>query len=136
MKKNLILKIISMLLILNCSSATLAHENYKNEKEYKITNSISYIAKILSNDFCKKDTDCEYMEIGNKACGGPLGYIVYSKLNTEKYNLKTAVENYNKLTKQTDNNNFSICDYASPPKEIKCLNFKCTTSSKYLYKVQ
>lgn len=92
------------------------------------------IQKILSNNICKKDSDCEYLPIGYKACGGPSGYIVFSRVDIDK--LRKLTSRYNELdllSKKANKQSLGICNFVTAPKKVMCLSGKCAPESSYRY---
>ena len=84
------------------------------------------IDEIIYASVCDGTYSCEFMAYGSKACGGPQGYLVYStSINVE--NLKTLVENYNRVEAEfnTKWNILSDCSVPNMPSDIICENNKC-----------
>jgi hypothetical protein len=76
---------------------------------------------------CAQDTDCQYLPLGHKICGGPSDYLLVSKLDP---NLSLIEKKLNQLTdKDLDlqkmiKNILGTCDYLTAP-ETKCENQVC-----------
>lgn len=75
---------------------------------------------------CMSVDDCKLLPIGSRACGGPSGYVITSKMNgnmSELEYLATQTE-----VKQAAYNRTygiqSICSLIVPP-ELKCLSNYC-----------
>ena len=75
---------------------------------------------------CATVDDCKLISVGSRACGGPAGYLVTSKLNGNMTEL-------NYLASQTEvkqaayNRNYgiqSICSLITPP-ELRCFSNYC-----------
>jgi len=88
------------------------------------------IDTIIGAALCEDNSQCGYVEIGHKACGGPAGFKIYSFLNTdttlliEKSQKHVSLsKNYNELTGLD-----SDCSIEQPP--IVICNIKCISEQK------
>ncbi len=61
--------------------------------------------------------DCRYMALGDKPCGGPWEYIVYSASSTDSTALAERVTAYNAFEEEMNRRYWSIsdCMYVTPP---------------------
>ena len=83
------------------------------------------ITELSESVACTDSSDWEFTAYGNKACGGPVGYIAYSKAIDTKDFLK-KVKTYTEDQKAY-NENFEIasnCTVPTQPKSIACINGK------------
>ena len=94
------------------------------EKEYrKLMDLFNNISNLAYSKACSNSLDWSYVAYGVKACGGPQGYIPYSKNIDTKAFLK-KVEEYSKAEKEF-NIKWGIasdCAVVNPPKSIECKN--------------
>lgn len=84
------------------------------------------ILDFAATSVCNESTECKYIALGSKPCGGPWSYLIYTtSIDTEK--LELWVEDYNK--KETAFNTkwsvFSDCSFVNPPTSISCENNVC-----------
>ncbi|GAA4803071.1 hypothetical protein [Litoribaculum gwangyangense] len=84
------------------------------------------IEALANTSVCNESTECKYIPLGSKPCGGPWSYLVYStSIDTET--LETMVANYNQ--KEAEYNTkygiVSDCALVNPPSEIVCGNNSC-----------
>ena len=79
---------------------------------------------------CTQDSECKQISVGNKPCGGPWGYIVYSKDTTDEENLILLVKEVFKLETQLNlqANDTSICDFSMPYESLHCESDICSGS--------
>jgi hypothetical protein len=91
---------------------------YLNEK-------YAEIEAISTSVVCTDPSNWEYVAIGSKACGGPTGYIAYSK-SIEKVSFLNKVEKYT-AAQAAYNKKWNIasdCSVVGPPKSIICMDGK------------
>lgn len=84
---------------------------------------IEYLA---STSVCNENTECKFMALGSKPCGGPWSYVIYST-SIDESNLKTLVTNYNKK-EAAYNQKWGIvsdCAMVNPPISTTCKNNTC-----------
>lgn len=77
---------------------------------------------------------CDILPIGDKPCGGPWGYLVYSKQASTDSTLKRLVERYNELDKirNEEDGIMSPCDMAQPP-TLTLENGSCKGEGSYAW---
>ena len=107
-----------------------SNEELKNRDEYETELESLYgeIELLISNGNCDDHSDCNTMEIGDKPCGGPSGYLIFST-DIDYAKLESLASRYTRLQKEY-NDEFGIasdCSIVSPPENIGCLNSKCGT---------
>jgi len=78
------------------------------------------IDSLIGEARCDTDDQCNTIEYGHRACGGPAGYKVYSNLNTDVALLREASQAHVSLSKEYNsyNGTISICSMASRPSFI------------------
>ena len=61
--------------------------------------------------------DCRYMALGDKPCGGPWEYVIYSVSSTDSTALAERVTAYNAFQEEMNRRYmyFSDCMYVTPP---------------------
>lgn len=84
------------------------------------------IEEFINQGTCSKDTECNYLPIGSKACGGPSGFIVFPE-NIDVEALKIMVKNYteNQRKYNKENNVISDCSIPNPPAKLGCIDNSC-----------
>jgi len=96
----------------------------EQEKEHRaLMELFNEISEIAFKESCIDDNEWEFIPYGAKACGGPQGYLPYSK----NINIQTFLEKVNAYTaaEKKYNVNWSIisdCAFINPPKNVGCQN--------------
>ncbi|MEP7093297.1 MAG: hypothetical protein ABI793_04500 [Flavobacterium sp.] len=127
MKKLSFIAFAICLIFASCSNDENSQEE-DSEKLEKMYNEI-IVASLANSQTCTNPEEWNFAAIGSKACGGDLGYIVYSKkINSDEFLAKVkkytdAQSDYNKKWKI-----YSICDMILYPSGIKCVDGKAKLS--------
>lgn len=98
----------------------------QEEYELKMKSLHQEIENLVNTGICDETTVCDYLPLGEKACGGPHSYVIFSS-DIDVENLKQMVDEYTQLEKEY-NDKFGIpsdCAYVSPPQNIGCVDSKC-----------
>lgn len=121
MKKFLILIVFSFILS-GCDALSGSNEITLAQLE----NQLKEIREFVLEGKCSQTGECNYIAVGSKACGGPMGYIVYST-NIDVEALKKMVDKYtaDQKTYNIQNNVISDCSLANPPEKIGCVDGNC-----------
>lgn len=117
MKKTLIVLTISTILILGIGVTYYQIRWSLPQKEIaKIKSEINSVINIRAGNA----TSCKVAPIGNKACGGPAGFIIYSEETTDVVKLQDLLSRYYDLVVkfQEKNGGNSTCDVETPPESI------------------
>lgn len=79
-------------------------------------------------------SQCDIKPIGAKPCGGPWGYLVYSKKVSSESTLDNLIERYNKLDeiRNVEEGLASTCDVAQPP-DLTLKNGTCFGDGHYAW---
>lgn len=84
------------------------------------------IENFANTSICGDAFECKFIAFGNKPCGGPWDYLVYStSIDTEQ--LENMIEGYNRKEDlyNTDWNVASDCSVVTPPTSVDCENNTC-----------
>ncbi len=112
--------------LISLSETTLVVKRALTEQEREhqhLLNLFNEIETLANSISCTDKNDWTYTAYGSKACGGPKGYIAYSKkINTVDF--LTKINNYTKAEKlyNTKWGIVSDCSLAPQPKTIVCEN--------------
>lgn len=121
MKFQGILLVTLALFILNCTSTKNPQESEQRELEEMF----SRIQELASKEECTDPDNWSYIAYGEKACGGPLGYIAYSK-EIDVQEFKSLVEQHrsrmDEFNKKWDLS--SDCSLPPEPLGVRCENGK------------
>lgn len=121
MKKFLLLIVFSFFL-----SGCDALSGQNNITLAELDNQLKDIRNFVNEGKCSQTGECKYIAVGSKACGGPMGYIVYST-NVNVDVLKKMVDKYtaDQRTYNIQNNVISDCSLANPPEKVDCVDGSC-----------
>ena len=100
--------------------------NSKEDDELEMASLRSEIDKLSEQIVCENNAgDWKFTAIGEKACGGPIGYVAYSTKIDEALFLK-KVDLYNQKQKAFNVkwNVVSDCRFMTPPKSVECVGGK------------
>lgn len=103
--------------------------NQNNTQENELTelrNHKNYILSLVENASCAENSQCEFIALGSKPCGGPWSYIVYpSTIDTKLLLEQVAIYNLKEQQYNQKWNVISDCMFVMPPIKIDCINNKC-----------
>ena len=98
----------------------------QEEERAELNTLKSEIEDLANTSVCNETSECKFIGLGSKPCGGPWSYLIYStSIDTE--NLENMVADYNQ--KELDFNAkwgvVSDCALTQQPSSIKCENNTC-----------
>jgi hypothetical protein len=107
-----------------CDTSGTINQGSSREDDEKLLNDLYAEIEVISKEFaCSDAKEWKFTEIGQKACGGPQGYIAYNvNIDTECFLKK--VKYYTTLT-GTFNDKYGVvsdCSVAPIPSGIECRN--------------
>lgn len=126
--RNLLFKFILVSICLLFFSTQCDEDRFpiQEDEQQELATLKSEIESLASSSVCNESTECKFIGLGSKPCGGPWSYLVYST-TIDIENIKSLVETYN--NKETAFNTkwgiASDCSIAIPPTSIECKNNKC-----------
>ena len=91
----------------------------KSDAENDMT--LEEVARAIDSEVGNADatnlSQCKAIPIGDKPCGGPCGYLVYSSQESNEATLQSLVEKYNELDRirNEEEGRMSTCDFATEP---------------------
>ncbi len=88
------------------------------------------LAKLIGDPVAQSVSDCALVPIGQRACGGPSGYVVFSKKNGKADQIKATVEKITDLQIQLNqlSQMMGDCRFIQEP-EVIIANGRCTISN-------
>ena len=106
--------ILTSFLIFITSCEEISTDNFDN---LSIDEVAQLIDQEVGNAPAESLSSCSVLAIGAKPCGGPWGYLVYSKEESDTERLKQLVKRYNELDeiRMKEEGYGSTCDYATEP---------------------
>ena len=122
--KNILKTIALLAIVFGCTNNT---ESSKEQDLANLTVLQEEIELLIDSADCSENSGCEYIAFGNKACGGPKSYLVFStSIDIELLQQKVAT--YNAL-ENSFNQKWGIisdCSVPMPPIDVTCVIGKCT----------
>jgi len=119
--------LVGMMLVslFSCEKVPVELTN-QTEDEARLAEMFSEIETLIADKSCSKDSKCKVMAYGAKACGGSVGYLVFSSGNVNESELKTLVEEFTQLQSLMNDayGYLSDCSIPSPP-DVSCLDGNC-----------
>ena len=99
--------------------------NSKEDDVLEIASLRSEIDKLSEQVTCENSADWKFTAIGDKACGGPTGYVAYSsKIDEALFLKKVTLYNQKQKAFNVKWNVVSDCMFMIPPKSIDCVSGK------------
>lgn len=125
---------LSTLTLFIFSSSLLLFSCAAGENEKSIEEIAKEIDQLIGNAEAESIDQCALMPIGSKPAGGPWGFLVYSKKNTDQEKLENLVEKYNELdaARNEESGGFSTADVATGP-QIVIRNGSCFGEGMYAW---
>jgi len=120
--KNLVIIMFLSILTARCNALSGQNEVTLKHLEAQLND----IHTFVNEAGCSNAGQCSYLPIGSKACGGPMGFIVFSN-NIDIATLKKMVDKYTEDQKlyNIQNNVISDCSLPNPPERLDCVDGKC-----------
>ena len=122
MKKFLVFCLL-LILFNSCSEKGI---DSRQDYEEELRDRFQKIENLIAQGKCENPEDCDSMPLGNKPCGGPSSYVIFSE-SIDRDKLGAMVEQYTELEKEY-NEKFGIssdCSLVGPPENIGCVNSEC-----------
>lgn len=120
-----ILKILALSMMLQ--SFQCEEENQSNNiTNENLAKKYQEILDYVGSFTCSQSSNCNYIGVGAKPCGGPSSYLAFpSTVNLAT--LQSMVTEYNNLTIEYNKKNglFSDCMVVSPPNTLDCVDNVC-----------
>ena len=132
----MLISIISFLIFGACSDFLFFGDSNSSPKIEEMN--LEEVAKAIDQEVGKARADrvsqCAILPIGAKPCGGPWGYLVYSKKESNESRLKKLIERYDKLDeiRNIEEGRVSTCDVAQPP-DLIIENGSCKGDGAYAW---
>ena len=75
----------------------------------------SAIVALIGDPLCDSVDECRYVGFGQRACGGPLKYLVYSISRTDSVQLNTLVDEHRRLNREWNVKSEAVSPCSLPP---------------------
>ncbi len=85
------------------------------------------VLDFIGEPLCSDLAECRFIAFGDKPCGGPWSYLIYSTSNVDSVALRELVTEYNRYNGEINQryNLMSDCSVPNPP-SLGCLGGRCT----------
>ncbi|HLV14489.1 MAG TPA: hypothetical protein VKY41_04865 [Xanthomarina sp.] len=122
---SLIVSQLVFLSISNCSNAD-DKQNTCTEKQALLNEKRARIRSFAEASICNETYECRFIAFGNKPCGGPWEYLVYTT-SIDTLEFENLVSNFNILEAKYNQECGAIsdCMMVMPPSGLECENNKC-----------
>ncbi|MDR5591457.1 hypothetical protein [Christiangramia sp. SM2212] len=118
--------LIYFLVVISALACSKDELETKQEYEDELRARFQEIENFIAQGNCKSSDECDYLPLGDKPCGGPRSYVIFSN-SIDREKLEVMVERYTRLEKEY-NEKFGVysdCSFVSPPQNVGCINSKC-----------
>lgn len=121
---------ITFLFLFSCDKMNLDSE--KAQDQLELDKMLQKITAMANSVECNNSNDWNFIALGEKACGGPKGYIAYSK-TVIKDGFEDLVKEYNEadIAFNKKYKLISDCMLLLPPSMITCKDGKAELIYKY-----
>ena len=109
----------------------LAHCAVYAEESSKVARLREEIMTLIGPATCANLVNCRVAALGIDACGGPLEYVAYSWLSTEKAALETKIAEYNFEQEDAQKKDATAGACVTKPEPVAvCVNRRCVISNR------
>lgn len=85
----------------------------------------SSLNELVQDTSCTASFQCKVLEVGQRACGGPSRYVVYSTLNTEQEKVEQLAQQINALEAENNKRNGLTDCLPVLPVQALCISQTC-----------
>ena len=123
--KQLLFLILATVLIASCKQDDIKLRDQQRDQE-TLDSLLTEMQLLIADKSCSGEGQCKVMAYGDKACGGPVGFLVYSSANVDEQALTNLVSQYTILQSQMNDEYDIISDCSVPTApNPACLSGKC-----------
>ena len=84
------------------------------------------ILEFVGEPLCQDSTECRFIGLGVKPCGGPWKYVIYSMATVDSVELAARVAAYNDLNRELNQRHGWVSDCSvPPPPNLTCQDGRC-----------
>ena len=104
----------------------MANAGVYAEENTKVARLREEITALIGPATCANLVNCRVAALGIDACGGPLEYVAYSWLSTEKAALETKIAEYNFVQEDAQEKIPAVGACVTKPEPVAiCVNRRC-----------
>lgn len=127
--KNLYISIFIILTVFTINNCDIMEGDISKTQQEELDQLIAhktYIKSLITNTTCSENSQCGFVGLGSKPCGGHWEYLIYSSNIDIKLLLEqVAIYNHNEDAYNRKWGVASDCMYVVPPIRVDCVNNKC-----------
>ena len=119
----------------NCEQFQAGHSNHNPkilDAQTDLDQVFNEIMQTKGMGICSQDSDCEHLYFGEKMCGGPESFIIFSTAEVSKSELTALINEYNQLQRDqlnTAENHYGDCRMVQVQEPLICLENICSQTS-------
>jgi len=104
----------------------MAHGAVSADENAKVARLREEITVLIGPATCANLVNCRVAALGVDACGGPIEYVAYSWLSTEKEALETKIAEYNFVQEDAQKKSPAAGSCVTKPEPVAaCVNRRC-----------
>ena len=118
--------LVGIALVAGLNGGVFADEKSATSAESQLARLRNDITALVGAAKCANLVNCRVAALGIDACGGPLEYVAYSWLSTEKVALETKIAEYNFVQEDAQKKNPAVGACVTKPEPVAtCVNRRC-----------
>ena len=118
--------LVGIALVAGLNGGGRADEKSVASAESQLARLRNDITVLVGAATCANLVNCRVAALGIDACGGPLEYVAYSWLSTEKVALETKIAEYNFVQEDTQKKSPAVGTCVTKPEPVAiCVNRRC-----------
>ena len=118
--------LVGIVLVAGLNGGVCAEEKAAAGVEAELARLRNDITALVGAAKCANLVNCRVAALGIDACGGPLEYVAYSWLSTEKVALETKIAEYNFVQEDTQKKSPAVGACVTKPEPVAtCVNRRC-----------
>ncbi len=115
-----------LLLAAACQPLTNLPLKGLEQDQAQLDSLLQEIQLLITDKSCGSDGQCAFIAYGQKACGGPVGYLVYSSSQVDVNQLTALVNQYTSLQEDMNEEYGLISDCSAPVEPAPgCVSGNC-----------
>ena len=122
---NPMLRVLVGIVLVGALSSVCADEKSAAGAEAQLARLRNEITALVGAAKCANLVNCRVAALGIDVCGGPLEYIAYSWLSTEKEALETKIAEYNFVQEDAQKTPAVGACVTKPEPVVTCVNRRC-----------
>ena len=116
----------SIVLVAAVNGGVCADEKAAAGAEAELTRLRNDVTALVGAAKCANLVNCRVAALGIDSCGGPLEYVAYSWLSTEKVALETKIAEYNFVQEDLQKKSPAVGACVTKPEPVAiCVNRRC-----------